>query len=78
MNDGCSCNWADDNLQPRNLCGTDNVQERLSNNSPETCNQPADSPSGLFLHIEQHRYYRDNPGVLIDALLEILSTPAHP
>ena len=70
--DAGSCNWADDNLQPRNLCGTDNVQGRLSNGSLEPCTQGADGPSGLFLHIEQHRYYRDNPGALIDALLEVL------
>jgi len=70
--DAGSCNWADDNLQARNLCGTDNAQGRLSNDSLEPCTQAADGPSGLFVHIEQHRYYRDNPGALIDALQEVL------
>ncbi len=70
--DAGSCNWEADGLDASNLCGTTNAQGRLSNNSTDPCTRNASNPSGLFLHIEQHRYIRDNPGVLIDALQEVL------
>ena len=66
------CNWQADGLTGSNLCGTTNAQGRLSNGSLQPCTQSAPNPSELFLHIEQHRWVRDNPGVLIDALLEVL------
>ena len=70
--DAGSCNWQADGLTSNNLCGTTNAMGRLSNESPQPCTQSAPNPSGLFLHIEQHRWVRDNPGVLIDALQEVL------
>jgi hypothetical protein len=61
-----SCNWsADTGL---NLCGTDNSDGRLFNNSPEACGTAATAASELFLHMEQHLNIRDNPGTLIAAL----------
>jgi hypothetical protein len=70
--DAGSCNWEADGLTSSNLCGTTNAQGRLSNNSIDPCTRSASSPSGLFLHIEQHRYIRDNPADLIDALQQVL------
>lgn len=70
--DAGSCNWSDDHLLAANLCGTMNAQGRLSNGSSRPCTLGSLRPSGLFLHIEQHRNIRDNPGVLIDALLEVI------
>src|SRR5262249_49652720 len=70
-----SCNWPSDGLTPENFCGTDNAQGRLSNGSPEPCTKDGSSPSGLFLHIEQHQNIRDNPGVLIDALKKEIPAP---
>ena len=63
-----SCNWsADSGL---NLCGTDNTDGRLFNNSPDACTSAATAASELFLHVEQHRNIRDSPGGLIAALKE--------
>ncbi len=70
--DAGSCNWEADGLNASNLCGTTNAQGRLSNQSVDPCTRNAASPSGLFLHIEQHRYIRDNPADLIDALQQVL------
>jgi hypothetical protein len=67
-----SCNWPDDGLTPQNLCGTTNVQGRLSNGSPETCGSNAITASGLFLHIEQHLNIRNDPALLIAGLQEVL------
>jgi hypothetical protein len=67
-----SCNWPPDGLTADNLCGTDNVQGRVSNGSPEACTMDAASSSGRFVHIEQHRNIRDNPATLIRALQEVL------
>lgn len=67
-----SCNWARDGLTSENLCGTTNVQGRLSNGSPKPCTVAAAHASGLFLHIEQHLRIRDDPTVLIQALREVL------
>lgn len=72
-----SCNWPDDGLTAQNLCGTTNVQGRLSNGSPSACDTGATAASGLFLHIEQHLNIRNDPAPLIDALIEVLS-PAPP
>lgn len=72
-----SCNWPDDGLTAQNLCGTTNVQGRLSNGSPKACRTGATAASGLFLHIEQHLNIRNDPAPLIDALIEVLS-PAPP
>jgi hypothetical protein len=67
-----SCNFPDDGLTAQNLCGTTNVQGRLSNGSPETCGTDATTASGLFLHIEQHLNVRNDPALLIEALQEVL------
>jgi len=67
-----SCNFRDDHLTSSNLCGTTNAQGRLSNGSAETCTMSASTPSGLFLHIEQHQYVRDDSSVLIDALQAVI------
>jgi hypothetical protein len=67
-----SCNFPDDGLTAQNLCGTTNVQGRLSNGSPETCGTNATTASGLFLHIEQHLNVRNDPALLIEALQEVL------
>jgi hypothetical protein len=67
-----SCNWPDDALTAQNLCGTTNVQGRLSNGSPESCSTSATTASGLFLHIEQHLNIRNDPTLLIEALQEVL------
>jgi hypothetical protein len=72
--DAGSCNWPEDGLMPQNLCGTTNAQGRLSNGSPNPCTVGATTPSGLFVHIEQHQIIRDNPGVLINALQEVIPT----
>ncbi len=67
-----SCNAEEDHLSPANLCGTTNAQGRLSNGSSEPCTMSVAMPSGLFLHIEQHQYVRDDPSVLIDALQAVI------
>ncbi len=67
-----SCNWPDDGLTAQNLCGTTNAQGRLSNGSPEACTINAVNASGLFLHIEQHLNIRNDPGLLIEALQQVL------
>jgi hypothetical protein len=67
-----SCNWPSDGLTAANLCGTTNVQGRLSNGSPEACRRNAAGASGLFLHIEQHQNIRDDPVLLIQALQDVL------
>jgi len=66
-----SCNFpADGNLS---LCGTTNVQGRLSNGSTlSPCKINAASASGLFLHIEQHLDIRENPAELINALKTVI------
>jgi hypothetical protein len=73
--DAGSCNWPEDALTAQNLCGTTNVQGRLSNGSALPCTTAADASSGLFLHLEQHQDIRDNPAVLIDALQEVIPAP---
>lgn len=70
--DAGSCNFEGDYLTASNLCGTTNAQGRLSNGSTDPCTRGASTPSGLFLHIEQHQFVRDDPAVLIDALQEVL------
>jgi hypothetical protein len=70
-----SCNWQDDGLTAQNLCGTTNAQGRLSNGSSQPCTLSSTNPSGLFLHIEQHLNIRRAPGVLIDALQEVIPAP---
>ena len=67
-----SCNWEKDHLTPANLCGTTNAQGRLSNGSSRPCTTSVSTPSGLFLHIEQHQYVRDDPAILIDALQAVI------
>jgi hypothetical protein len=65
-----SCNFSKDgNLS---LCGTTNVQGRLSNGSGNTCNLTAKTASGLFLHIEQHLNIRNDPTELINALKVVI------
>lgn len=52
-----SCNGAG---EPDSLrCGTDNVQGRYSNGSPDPCGEEAASYSGRFLHLEQASSLRD-------------------
>jgi hypothetical protein len=65
-----SCNWPTD--RHGDLCGTMNVQGRLSNGSPDVCHTNATRASGLFLHIEQHEKIRDDPSLLIQALQDVL------
>jgi hypothetical protein len=61
-----SCNFV---LDPKySLCGSTNVQGRLSNGVLNACGTAAQSSSGLFLHIEQKINIRLNPQVLIDSL----------
>jgi hypothetical protein len=65
-----SCNFSKDgNLS---LCGTTNVQGRLSNGSGNACSTASKTASGLFLHIEQHLNIRNSPDKLIDALKIII------
>ncbi len=70
-----SCNWTPDDPPSLNKCGTANVQGRRSNDSSEPCTLDPPAASGRFLHIEQHRNIRDDPSVLIDALLEVFPLP---
>ena len=64
-----SCNSSADNVSQ--LCGGSNVQGRLSNGSTDECTRNASSPSGLFLHVEQHLNIRREPSQLIGALKEV-------
>jgi hypothetical protein len=64
-----SCNWPADGDQE--LCGTTNVQGRLYNGSPDPCKEAAREPSGLFLHLEQGKALRKEPGPLVEALREV-------
>ena len=65
-----SCNFPNDgNLS---LCGTTNVQGRLSNGSTSPCKISPTTASGLFIHIEQHINVREDPTLLIDALKTII------
>lgn len=61
-----SCNWSSDT--GLNLCGTDNTDGRLFNNSPNACGTAATAASELFLHLEQRLNIRNNPSGLIAAL----------
>lgn len=58
-------------LSPR-LCGTTNAQGRHLNGSEDPCGAPAEVGSGLFLHIEQGGPARQEPGILLRALDEVL------
>lgn len=59
-----SCNDPKDN-QVR-LCGTTNVQGRLSNGVAKACFQSATKAGGRFVHIEQRRSLREGtPGVSV-------------
>jgi hypothetical protein len=61
-----SCNFSGDG--DLSLCGTTNVQGRLSNGSNNACRTNPRTASGFFLHIEQHRNIREDPARLIAAL----------
>jgi hypothetical protein len=65
-----SCNFSSD--QDLSLCGTTNVQGRLSNGSPNACTANPPTASGSFIHIEQHRNIRDDPTHLINALRAVI------
>ena len=65
-----SCNYVGD--KKFSLCGTTNVQGRLSNNASNACTTSAQGASGLFLHVEQHLNIRNNPALLIDALKNVI------
>lgn len=67
-----SCNLASDNPSALNLCGTTNVQGRMTNGSPDPCGTAASSASGGFIHIEQHLNVRNEPAALIAAIASIL------
>lgn len=58
-------------LTPR-LCGTTNIQGRMVNGSARPCTEPASRASGRFLHVEQGGAARMLPGVLVEALGEVL------
>jgi len=65
-----SCN---DGTPGSMLCGTEDLQGRYANQSPNACTLPAPSTSGRFLHIEQSLDLRTeggevNPGQLLGAL----------
>lgn len=63
-----SCN-AQNN--PKKLCGTDNVEGRLSNGSTNPCEKRVKKALGTFLHIEQHQNIRNEPSPLIKALQDV-------
>lgn len=65
-----SCNSEKD--KNYNLCGTTNIQGRLSNNSKNPCTTNAKSSSDLFIHIEQHLNIRKNATQLIEVLNKVL------
>ena len=67
-----SCNLASDNPATLNLCGTTNVQGRMTNGSPDACGTAASSASGTFIHVEQHLDVRNEPAALIAAIAAIL------
>ncbi|MBX7219855.1 MAG: hypothetical protein K1Y36_07905 [Blastocatellia bacterium] len=70
-----SCNSADDS--GLSLCGTTNVQGRLSNGVAAPCNTSATTASGLFLHVEQHLNVRNDPRILIAVLLKTIPVTIH-
>ena len=64
-----SCNSAADGHF--SLCGSTNVQGRLSNGSPNACDQPSQTATGFFIHIEQHIGIRNDPASLIKSFREV-------
>jgi hypothetical protein len=66
-----SCNWPADDPESLNLCGTTNVQGRLSNGSDSACTEGASTGNQSFLHLEQNRKIRGNPTKLIAALKQV-------
>ena len=68
-----SCNLASDNPATLTLCGTTNVQGRVTNGSPDACGTSASSASGAFIHLEQHLNVRNEPAALIAAIAAILT-----
>jgi hypothetical protein len=44
------------------LIGSTNVQGRFTNGSTDPCLIPATGNSGYFIHVEQHREVREDPG----------------
>ena len=69
-----SCNSKEDENENIKLCGTSNVQGRLSNGSPDPCLVSSDHSSGLFIHLEQHSNIRNDPTDLIIALGDVISS----
>ena len=65
-----SCN--DGSSDNRTFCGETNVQGRLSNKSNDPCKTNASVPTGLFLHVEQHRKIREDPSALIEAITKVI------
>jgi len=65
-----SCNFPSDGDLA--LCGTTNVQGRLSNRSTNACGANPQTASSLFIHVEQHRNIRDDPTRLTTALRAVI------
>jgi hypothetical protein len=73
---GNSCNMAG---HGNFKCGTENVQARYTNGSPNACSTNATAASGRFIHLEMSPKLRDGvkagdpytPQILIDALLHL-------
>jgi hypothetical protein len=65
-----SCN--DGSSDNRTFCGETNVQGRLSNKSNDPCLTNSAVPTGLFLHVEQHRNIRTDPSALIEAISKVI------
>jgi hypothetical protein len=65
-----SCNFSGDG--DLSLCGTTNVQGRLSNGSTNACRANPKTASGLFIHLEQHLNIRSDPTRLIRALKAVI------
>jgi hypothetical protein len=53
------------------LVGSTNVQGRFTNGSSQPCTEAATQATGIFIHIEQRRAFREDPtayGALTDAI----------
>jgi hypothetical protein len=74
-----SCNAG----QWQQLCGTTNVQGRLSNGSARPCTEPATTASGRFIHLEQSSALRRGggavgPELVLRAFAEVVPLHASP
>jgi len=67
-----SCNTWPGAVVEERLCGTNNVQGRLVNGSPEPCGQAASTSAGRFLHMEQSTAVRAARDKVLQALADAL------